>query len=298
MQTPRPSWIALCLAFLACGQLPASTVYLALGESTGFGIDLSTPASLTPSFGDQGYVRPFADTLASKNGGVRPTVLNLSIPGELSTSFFDATSPPGWTSRLPVLNLNYPDPAIPQHDRMIASVASIHAAGNSIGYITFVIGANDIFYVIAQPGFQGATQADQAAMIAATLGTIQSKYVAVLGELKALAPEAKILLPGYYNPFPAGLPEHVFYDSVLAGFNPLVKADAAAFGAAFVDVYPSFTGNELAFTNIGIGDFHPTQAGYAAIAGALAQAVPEPASVFMHSIGLAVVVGLAWRRRA
>jgi lysophospholipase L1-like esterase len=291
---------SLCVAvILASGlgmsrECRAGTVYLALGDSVTFGIDPSTPASLTPSFADQGFVRPFADSLASRNGGIRPGVLNLGISGELSTSFFTGIIPPGWTT-VPELNLNYSSSlSTPQNALMISSIKAIHAAGNSVGYASFLIGSNDIFYLVGTPAFQNASAADQQAMIAATFGTIQSNYLTVLGELKMLAPEATILLPGYYNPFPSFAPEHAFYDSLLAVFNPLVKADAAAFGAKFVDLAPLFAGRELELTNIGSGDVHPDQAGYAVIAGALAQAVPEPSSLSMLAVGL---VGLLARSR-
>src|SRR3982750_3537554 len=95
--TSRSSFAAIvfAVAFLACGQLRAGVVYLALGDSLTFGLDPSTPASLVPSFADQGFVRPFADFLASKNGGVRPGVLNLGVSNEFSTSFLTGQAPPG-----------------------------------------------------------------------------------------------------------------------------------------------------------------------------------------------------------
>src|SRR5262249_52384613 len=147
--------------------------YLALGDSVTFGIDPSTPASLVPSYADQGFVRPFANALAGANGGVRPAVLNLGISGELSTSFFTGVSPPGWpTAR--ALNLNYPAAPTAQNALMINSITAIHAAGTSVGFVTFLIGANDLFYLTGPPAFQNATPADQAAMIGATIGVVQS----------------------------------------------------------------------------------------------------------------------------
>src|ERR1700692_2109990 len=65
--------------------------YLALGDFIAF-----VETDVIPvSFGDQGYVKPFADFLASQNGGDRPDVVNLAFPGETSTSFFTAIQPPG-----------------------------------------------------------------------------------------------------------------------------------------------------------------------------------------------------------
>jgi lysophospholipase L1-like esterase len=297
-----PSFRHLCLALAlaACLGLPgrsrAGVTYLALGDSVTFGIDPSTPSSLVPSFGDQGFVRPFADGLAVNNGGVRPSVLNLGISGELSTSFFTGVSPPGW-STAQALNLNYPAAPTAQNDKMIASINAIHGAGDSVGFATFLIGANDLFYLFGTSDFQNATPDEQAAMIAATIGTVQSNYLMLLTELATLAPEATILLPGYWNPFPADAPEHDFYEALLGIFNPIIQADAAAFGAKFVDLHPLFEGRELELTNLGIGDTHPNQAGYAVIAGALIQAVPEPGSLVMLSAGVPGLVGYWYRRR-
>ncbi len=276
----------------------AEMFYLSLGDSVTFGIDPSTPAAQIPSFGDQGFVRPFADSLAAANGGVRPTVLNLAIAGELSTSFFTAASPPGWTSRVPQLNLNYPNGTTPQNSLMTSSINAIHAGGNSVGYASLMFGANDIFYLAGTPAFQAASPLDQQAMIGATIGTMQTNYVTALTTLTTLAPEANIILPFYYNPFPAFAPEHGFYNSILDGFRPLVQADAAAFGATFVDLGPLFAGRELELTNIATGDVHPNQAGYSVIAGALTQAVPEPSVVLIIGIGMLGLLGHGWQKRA
>ena len=75
MLTPVTSWAGL------------SQIYVALGDSNTFGNDESVPSSTMPNYGDQGFVRPFADFLGSLNGGVRPQVVNLAISGELSSSF-------------------------------------------------------------------------------------------------------------------------------------------------------------------------------------------------------------------
>jgi lysophospholipase L1-like esterase len=294
---PRSLCTTLVFLLLACEQLQAGVVYLALGDSLTFGIDPSTPASLIPSFADQGFVRPFANSLAAINGGRRPTVINLGISGELSTSFLTGIVPPTYTTD-PELNLNYSAPPPSQNALMISSINAIHAAGNSVGYVSFLIGSNDVFNLVGTSAFQNASAADQQAMIAATLGTVQMNYLTVLTEIKTLAPEAKIVLPDYYNPYPAFIPEHAFLDSILVVSNTFVKADAAAFGATFVDLYPLFAGRELELTNIGSGDVHPNQAGYEVISGALSGAVvPEPSSLPLVAIGVVGPLGYACRHR-
>ena len=72
------------LALIGSGTAAAAPVYVGLGDSITFG---ETDLSYVPSYGDRGYVGKFADTLASRNGGTRPTVFNLAIDGETAASF-------------------------------------------------------------------------------------------------------------------------------------------------------------------------------------------------------------------
>lgn len=300
-----PSLRGICIAIAVASTLcktvwcQAEEIYLGLGDSVTFGIDPSTPSAQVPSFADQGFVRPFADFLASTNGGVRPRVLNLAIAGELSTSYFSGMPPAGWTARTPQLNLNYPNGTTPQNNLMISSISAAHTAGNTFGYASLMFGANDLSYLVSTPAFQTAAPLDRLSMITATINTIQNNYVTALTTLTAQAPEAKIILPFYYNPYPASAPEHASYDAVLAQFRPLVQADAVSFGATFVDLGPFFAGRELELTNIAVGNVHPNQAGYSVIATALAQAIPEPscllATVGIGGVGLA---GYGVRQRA
>jgi lysophospholipase L1-like esterase len=284
--------IFVVLAGLAFGagspSLFAGQVYLAIGDSIEFGLDPSTPSSMVPSYADQGFVRPFADFLGRFNGGVRPTVANLAIAGELSTSFFDANPPADWPNRWWQGNLHYSDGTTPQNALMLSTIGAAHAAGNSIGYVTFEFGANDVLHLTGTAAFQNASDAAKAAMIAQTLGVIQSNYLKLLPELTRYAPEARVLLPLYYNPFPSS-PEHDFFGAIIHALDQYVTADAAAFGAIAVDLEPPFLGHELQLTNIASGDVHPNQAGYAAIAAVLASSVPEPSSLVLGLIALALV---------
>ncbi|MDQ2842011.1 MAG: hypothetical protein M3Y72_13415 [Acidobacteriota bacterium] len=76
--------ILIGLASVGAGTASAASVYVGLGDSVTFGeIDLS----YVPSYGDRGYVADFAKTLASRNGGTAPMVVNLAIDGETAASF-------------------------------------------------------------------------------------------------------------------------------------------------------------------------------------------------------------------
>ena len=61
----------LLLLFLFGTPAAAEPIYLALGDSSGFG---ETNRTRNPSNGDRGYVSPFADYLAGVYG-TRPTVM-------------------------------------------------------------------------------------------------------------------------------------------------------------------------------------------------------------------------------
>ena len=267
-----------------------SMTYLALGDSVAFG---ETDFLHNPSYGDRGYVSLYANSLASQNGGARPNVVNLGIDGETSTSFFT-----GGQAATP-LNLNYSGTSTSQNTAMIESIVAQQASGNTIGAITVSLGANDLFATVGKAGFFTESLAQQQADIAQTLAGVRNNYTALLTEIHALAPSAKVSLVGYYNPYPA-LPNNPI--TPLAGpaiqfLNAVIAGEAKAFGASYIDTYSAFVGNEATLTHILDPDanVHPNDAGYALIANAIeTQSVPEPATVVMLG---ALAVGLFARKR-
>src|SRR5437016_1096158 len=81
--------LALSASLLLTVPAFAQKNYVALGDSYAWGL---LNSSSPPSNGDQGYVSLFDNFLATQNGGVRPTLKNLAVPGESSSSFFTGTS--------------------------------------------------------------------------------------------------------------------------------------------------------------------------------------------------------------
>jgi len=160
-----------------------------------------------------------ADYLAGQNGGVRPEVRNLATPGELMSSFFSGQAPADWANRAPQLNLNYSGTNVAQRDLMVSTIQSVHAAGNTIGYASVVFGSNDIFYLVGSDSFQNASVVEQQQLLGSKINEVLTSYQTVLFELKTLAPEARILLPNYFYPFPAGTAERPLYELILSGFN-------------------------------------------------------------------------------
>ena len=290
--------IMFALAFLACGQLPAGEVYLALGDSNTFGNDESVPSSTMPNYGDQGFVRPFADFLGTLNGGVRPQVVNLAISGELSTSFLTGVPPADWPYRNWSWNLNYPSATTSQNSLMLSALDAAHAAGNSV-WVTLQFGGNDFNHLVASNAWQTATAAQQQVLFAQLVNQVALNYETVLTEVETHAPGAHILLPGLFD---TQLPSDPGYASgvvAIAAGNQVLQEIAPAFGATYVDFYSVINGHVAELTNIQVpGGGHLNQAGYAAVAQALdAAAVPEPSTLILGGMASLIGLGLGWLRR-
>lgn len=293
----------------------AAPAYIALGDSITFG---ETDLSYIQSFGDRGYVGRFADTLASRNGGVRPVVTNLAIDGETTASFTSAagrTTPVvGRTDAiLAAQNLNYAsNPAVSQRALFGQTVASQQALGNTINTVSVTLGFNDVAAL-------ASSRAAALSLLPSTLATYQANYAAILAEVRALAPSADLYLLGYFNPFP-GDPANPANPLFAAGgpqLNGIIQALAAQFGGRYVDTVTPFLGNEAAYTFIDeqragsvspgpisgvepVGNVHPNGIGYDVIAARVAAAgvttVPEPSALALLSTGMVLALGSRRRR--
>jgi lysophospholipase L1-like esterase len=302
MTCPRVFAAALTLAAGALvppRAAPAGTIrdYIAVGDSLAFG---ETNWTSNPSFGDRGYVKPYADSLASQNGGVRPKVINLAVDGETSGSYFNSgPHGDGTTAGLPgpQLNLNYPNPIPTQNSLLLSTISNEKAAGHVIDTVSVQLGANDLLVAVNTPGFFALTPAQQQAKIGQALTTIQGNDTALLTELKTALPHAHLLLMGYPNPFNAdpSTPIAKLADPAIKALNSLIAGEAAAFGGRYVDTYTPFKGHELAYTYIASGNVHPNALGYAVIAGQM-ETVPEPSSVLVFGAGLVGCFTLVRRR--
>src|SRR3954452_6826488 len=92
--------------------------YLAVGDSMAFG---ETDFTHNPSNADRGYVKGYADYLATQDGGVRPNVIGLGVDAETTSTFFNGgTHGDGTVSGMPApqLNTNYADPSISQNSML------------------------------------------------------------------------------------------------------------------------------------------------------------------------------------
>jgi len=289
---------ALLLAALAApARADAWPVYLALGDSSAFG---ETDRTKNPSDGDRGYVAPFADFLAKRYSGARPTVINTAVDGETSQSYF--TGSPRSADDGQRNNTNYAAPYATQQATMRALAAKALAGGGHVDVVTVQFGANDLFVVAEAPGFLGKSPAQQQAEVGAAIGKLQQNYVGILGEVRALFPDAEVYVMGYHNPYGSS-PEHPFYPlgaPAVQGVNAVAAGVAPLFGARYVDVYSAVAGKEHELTLIDEGyNVHLNDAGYAVAAERLvATATPEPGTLALCAVGLAGAAGFRRLRRA
>ncbi len=292
----------------------AGQILLALGDSLTRG---ETDLQYIPSYStNAGYVGLVANSLAAQNGGVTPTVINLAIDGETSSSFttgVNRVAPVTGRGDVPLAmeNLNYnPNALVTQSQLFQTTVATQQALGNTISTITMTLGTNDLFALANMAGFTPGSATDP--MVTAALATYRTNESAILANIRSLLPNAKIDLIGTYNPFPAD-PTNTFGPLAAAAgpqFNSVLQSLASQYGATYVNVAPLFVGHEAQYTYEGVlpqgssvsglyggtlplGDVHPNALGYSVIANAVisANAVPEPASLIMVSLGLIAAAG-------
>lgn len=317
--------VALSAAALLLTQpVHAAPVYVALGDSITFG---ETDLNYVQSSGDRGYVSLFADTLAARNGGVRPTVVNLAIDGETASSFMtNAGRTPPVVGRgdapLQLENLSYGNStAVSQGTLFANTVAAQRAAGNTVSTVTVTLGFNELA-ALAPMQNTPAAEAAAIAQIPGTLAAYRANYTAVLNEIRSLAPNANLYLLGYYNPFPAdpNSPAAPVFNAGGTALNGVIQDLAAQFGAAYVNNAAPFVGHEAQYTYqaaqpagssvsgafgglLPIGNVHPNSLGYSVIAADVAAAavpsnVPEPGSWPLLLLGVAAVGVTVRSRRA
>jgi lysophospholipase L1-like esterase len=296
----RIAFIILALLVAGVSRADPIETYLALGDSIAFGVTNVIPVS----FGDQGYVRLYADFLATQANGMRPHVVNLAIPGETSTSFFTAVSPPGYAPHdlLASVNLNYHGAGSLSQDALLLNTLAAEATtGRVITNVSFAIGDNDLLaFEALHPDFFSLPPAEQQQLISTFFAVLSDNYVLALSQVRSALPDARILLLNYYNPlggFPPDDPFNIANIIFDQGQTSLITGLAGPFHASVVDINPAFRGYENELTYIASGDGHPTPQGYAVIAQQMASAsVPEPATVSLMAAGIGLLAVLSGRK--
>jgi lysophospholipase L1-like esterase len=250
---------------------PQASSYLALGDSLAFGYSQAKFEELLPEENpadyDTGYVDDFAHVL--RLGNPRLQVINDGCPGETTESFIKG--PCEYQLAFP---LHHPYVGGPTSSQLSDALAYLQANPNT-NPITLDIGANDALGVIehtCEKKVECVIKEAPAlfAHIAANLGLI-------LGDLRGADPHATIIVLGLYNPFGEKLPGG---NALTAQLNEVMDKVAEAVGARFADPLPVFN-PPGAFEEPTIclltnmckkpEDIHPTDLGYAVLAGLIAK---------------------------
>jgi lysophospholipase L1-like esterase len=245
--------------------------YLALGDSLAFGYSEAKFGELKPEENpadyDTGYVDDFAKLLKIGDPGLQ--VINDGCPGETTESFIK-----GPCEYQLAYRLHHPYAGGPTSSQLSDALAYLQSNPNT-NPITLDIGANDALGVIEHTCDKKVECVIKEAPalfahIAANLGLI-------LTDLRGADPHATIIVLGLYNPFGEKLPGG---DALTAQLNEVMSKVASAVGARFADPLPVFNPSGALeepticlLTNMCKmpEDIHPTDLGYAVLAGLIAQ---------------------------
>jgi lysophospholipase L1-like esterase len=298
-------FVAALAAFGTLALAPAASAdgvgntYLALGDSLAYGYhqaqfqeELKAKGYVEPANFNDGYVNDFGASLRLLNPNLQ--IVNDGCPGETTETMikgsgvgpeYCAGGPTG--SPFPKAFLHHPYPGTQLEDALAV------AKEPGVGTITLDIGANDILQFIGHTcGFPAMFTCSQG-QIEAEIGHVAANVGYILAQLRAAAPNAKIVFVSQYNPYPTVLQPEGTGDATVEALNGALKGVAATYGVGFANTARviNFSGTHggpeagdiptvCAFTAMCPGgvfnpaspnaDIHPTKLGYAAMAGVVA----------------------------
>ena len=242
--------------------------YLALGDSLAFGYQEAKFDSLYPNENpaafNTGYVDDFGRVLRFADHNLQ--IVNDGCPGETTESFIDG--PCKYQLEFP---LHHPYVGGPSSSQLSDALTYLQANPNSVNPITLDIGANDALGVI-----EGTCKLEPACIAEAApalFAHTASNLGLILADLRGAAPHAKIIVLGLYNPFGPSL---TGADQLTAQLNEVMSQVASTVGARFADPLPVFNPpgpreqpTICLLTNFctPLQDIHPTDLGYAVLAG-------------------------------
>lgn len=232
----------------------------------------------------------FGATLKLFNPNLR--IVNDGCPGETTETMIKGSGPYGpeycaggpTGSPFPKAFLHHSYPGTQLEDALAI------AKEPGVNTITLDIGANDILQFLSHTCGFPATFTCSQGQIEAEIGHVTPNVGYILAQLRAAAPTAKIIFVSQYNPYPTVLKPEGTGDATVEALNGALKSVAANYGVGFanttrvINFSGTYGGPEAgdiptvcAFTAMCPGgvfnpaspsaDIHPTQAGYAAMAG-------------------------------
>jgi lysophospholipase L1-like esterase len=204
----------------------ASTgAYIARGDSVAAGIGSSLPRT-------RSYPALVHGWLVAQLGG-NVLFANLAVPGETTATFISGG----------------------QFERFTQEVACDRQAGLPVLAVTVTLGGNELLDV------NGQGLSDRQA----ALDDFRQRFPDALGQIRAQAPDARLVVTTYYDPT-AGDASVQFSDAWwIAQFNAVIADAAQAQGASVADANAGFQHMTDTYTRYPL-DVHPTNAGHLALA--------------------------------
>ena len=268
-------WIVSCLVAVAAAGVAAGlthgsassatpqSYYLALGDSIAYGAQ-PTRGKPTPAASRTGYVDVFAARLRKVSPDLE--VVNYGCPGE-STVTFTRGGCPAFADRIKL------------HDafrgsQMKAALAFLQAHPGEVSPITLTLYGNDwLPLLLDECDGKAACVRKRGPKAIASFG---SRLGSIVERLRAAAPTAEIIVTGAWNPDPGQLAQlKPIYRSLEVTIVRSATPSRARVARMLPVFNPSANGQArlCALTFIcSKGDPHPTDAGYRAMADAVARA--------------------------
>jgi lysophospholipase L1-like esterase len=249
--------LALAGPAAGLGQKGPQRYYLALGDSIAYGIQPGKGGQLTF---DTGYVDPFAARLRKLSPKLK--LVNYGCPGESTVTFARGGCP--WLREGQKLH----DPF--RGAQLKAALSFLRAHKGQVSPITLTLWGNDLAPLSAKG--KGASKA---------IGAFASRFDSILEQLRSTAPTAEIIVTGAWNLEADQLKKT---EPLYRSLDAAIARTAAASRARVAKMYAVFTprGNVrrvCVLTYIcAMGDPHPNDAGYRAMANAFftASGYPKP----------------------
>ena len=250
--------VVLTLAGTAAGlgQKGPQSYYLALGDSIAYGIQPGKGGG-PPTF-DTGYVDLFAARLRKLSPKLK--LVNYGCPGESTVTF--ARGGCQWLREGQKLH-------DPFHGAQLkAALSFLRAHKGQVSPITLTLWGNDLAPLSARG--KGAPKA---------IASFASRFDSILEQLRSAAPTAEIIVTGAWNPevdqFKKTEPLYRSLDAAIARTAAASRARVAKMYAVYNP--PGNVRRVCALTYIcAMGDPHPNDAGYRAMANAFFAASGYP----------------------
>lgn len=234
-----------------------------LADSLAFGYQQSRFNANSPSESPASFDTGYVDDFSSQVRALAPSIqtVNDSCPGETSTSFLDGGCP--YTSSGFTLHNLYTG------SQMNAALVFLRTHPGEVSPITLDIGSNDFNQLLSTCGLSGTACLAQGAP--GVLSTYASNLSRILAALRDAAPQSEIMVMQYDDPYAPVQPLSI---QIGEQQNSIIAATAAVYQARVADAYTPFNlslPQPQTLCTLSLicsqGDIHPSDAGYAVIAG-------------------------------